>query len=102
MYSAYLLPADRVSVKANELHTTNSFILCALDVIHLHKGILDVREHTFELDCLIIQAYVEQLISELLLKATQWLVSPVPARQNRGSQMVAIMSEADLARHPEY
>jgi hypothetical protein len=102
MYTADLLLADRIAVKAKELQTTNSFLSCALGVIHLHKDFLDVWEHKNELDCFIAKAYIKQVIEGLILNATQWLLSPLPNRQKRGSWLVELMSEKDVDQHPEY
>lgn len=102
MYSAPLLSTDRMANSANEFQTTNSFLSCALAVIHLHKDLVDVREHKNELDGYIAQAYLKQVINELILKATQGLTSPSPFRQNRGSRLVELVNDKELDQHPEY
>jgi hypothetical protein len=102
MYSAHTLQSDSITIKAKELQTTNSFLSCALGVLHLHKDFVDVREHKNELDRFIAQAYLKQVIEGLILKATQWLVSPLPTRQKRGSWLVELISDKDVDQHPEY
>lgn len=102
MYPAHLLPTDGLANRANEFQTTNGFLSCALSVIHLHKDFVDVREYKNELDGYIAQAYLKQVIKELILRATQWLSSPSPFRQKRGSRLVELVDDKELDQHPEY
>ena len=102
MSSAYPLLSDRLAIKAKELQTTDSFLSCALGVIHLQKDFVDVWEHKNEVDHFIAQAYIKEVIEGLISNATRWLVSPLPTRQERGRLLVELISEKDADKHPEY
>ena len=102
MFSAHLVHSDRINVKAGGLQTTRSFLLCALGILRLHKNVVDVRLHKNDFDRFIAQVYFNQVVEELIVKAKQWLVSPLYTRQERGRWLVELLNGKEIDQHPDY
>ena len=94
--------AHKIVFKAKELQTTKSFLLCALQVIHVHKYSLDAMEQRLEMDHYISRALIRQLMEDLTIKAKKNLMSPLPKKMQEGCQAIELMNETDLDNNPLY
>jgi hypothetical protein len=102
MNAATKLLADKLYLKAKELNTSYSLLLCALQVIYTNKELVDDHKNRPKLDNFIYFALTRNLINKLTHKAQEKLVSPSIADVHAGCRELEVVNESLLSAHEEY
>jgi hypothetical protein len=102
MNAATKILADKLYIKARELNTSYSLLLCAFQVFYTNKELLDDKNNRPTLDTFIFYALTRDLITKLTYKAQEKLISPSIADVHAGCRELEIVNDSLLAVHEEY
>jgi hypothetical protein len=102
MNEATQLLADKIAIKADELETSFSLIVCALQVFYSNKDLINSPDKRVLLDTCISYALSRQEIQKLTLEAQEKLISPISEEVQEGCREVEIIEDTDFELLPDY